>query len=154
MRYSIIMATTIGQRAKQEANAYKARAWFRGMESMVYGTGIWRGTDGKKLKMRHELRGHRIEHHATAWATISSVELLGVCHSPTLLEKIHEMMDMLLRQTPDIFSSHETQNDNIFESHHIADAQLGTLQFSQDLWEEKLTQSAFTLPNFSPLFGD
>ncbi len=148
------MATTVGQRAKQEAEAQKARAWFRGMESMVYGTGIWHGTDGKKLKMRHELRDSRIERSASAWARVDSVELLGVCHSPSLLEELREMMDVLQRQTPDIFSHYDERDPVGFEQQHVADAQLGTLKFSDDLWEEKTHAPQFTMPDFSSAFGD
>ena len=148
------MATTVGERAKQEAQAQKARAWFRGMESMVYGTGIWHGTDGKKLKMRHELRDSRIERNAHAWAKVESVELLGVCHSPSLLEELRDMMDMLQRQTPDIFSHFDERDATTFEQQHVADAQLGTLKFSDDLWEEKISAPQFSLPEFPSAFGD
>ena len=116
------MTTTMSERAKQEADAFKARAWFRDMASEVFGTGEYKESNGKPLKMRYNLRDQRIimqeeKHKAqavqkcgTLWSDVTTWEWVGVCSHHHGRDEITDMMDMLIKQTPDIFSQYDEAN--------------------------------------------
>lgn len=155
------MAKTVGERSEQEARAFKARAWFRGMESMAYGTGEWRASDGSKLKMRHELREGRTQRYDYAqqsalyygWSRVDSVALIGIYRDEQYSREIHDMLDMLQRQTQDIFDVYDDPKQQAFAGCDVPDAQLGTLrtQGEPNAWaqiiEDRLAALTFSNPN-------
>ena len=158
------MAKTIGERAKQEAQAFKARAWFRGMESMAYGTGEWRGSDGKKLKMRHELREGRTQGHENhaqrrhsmgsanqqtldrlGWLRVDSIALIGVYNEEERMAEIRSMLDVLERQTPDVFDRYDEGDPQRYAQFDVPDFALGAIP-ALDVWAE--SEVKFPEPKF------
>ena len=154
------MAKTTGDRAKEEADARKARGWFRDLEVTVFGTGEYKESTGKLLKMRHEHRENRVEladkNHkkdrirkcGTVWSDIQSVEFIGVCgHEKMARDEISEMLEMLMRQTPDIFSRYDEPKPFAFDHADVSAASLGAFKTGKG-WEDVLKQrDQFTSPD-------
>ncbi len=133
------MTATTGERAKQEADAFKARAWFRDLANEIFGMGEYRETTGRPLKMRYTLRDQRIQlqedrHKAertkrcgTAWSDVTTLEWVCLCdrhHHEK--DELSDMMDMLIKQTPDIFNRFdEPEKGSRFSHADISTASLG-----------------------------
>jgi hypothetical protein len=146
------MATTVEERAKQEAGAWKARAWFRDTAMQMFGAGEYRESTGKPLKMRHELRdkraesgeqkrkSDRVKQCGTVWSDVHHMEWVTLCERDGRgRDEISEMVDMLMRQTPDLFNRFEEPVKEISFAH--ADISLATLgAFKLDKTFEKTMQ--------------
>lgn len=136
---------------------------------MAYGTGEWRGADGHRLKMRHELREGRTQRHESHtqrhtvsdaraaqlansnWLRIDTIALIGVYHNDERMAEIQDMLDMLEHQTPDIFDRYDEHDAHRYDDCHVSDAELGAFK-THDLWAEIISNHAvaFDLPSMQP----
>jgi hypothetical protein len=153
------MATTVEERAKQEASAWKARAWFRDMTCQLFGTGEYKEMTGKPLKMRHELRDKRTEtweinrkhdrvkQCGTMWSDVHAIEWVGTCERDhRSRDEISDMVDVLMRQTPDLFNRFdESSKDTSFAHADVSLAALGAFRLDKSF--EKLLQDHTPLPS-------
>jgi hypothetical protein len=151
------MTKTTGERAKQEADAFKARAWFRDLANSMFGAGEYKDTAGKPLKMRHELRDQRVQvqekkHQServrkcgTVWADVHSMEWVHVCDRDAKgRDVVSDMMEMLMRQTPDIFNRYdEPEKAQRFAHSDVSAASLGAFKIGKnaDEWGEYVLSS-------------
>jgi hypothetical protein len=154
------MAATVEERAKQEAGAWKARAWFRDMAAQVFGTGEYKEASGKPLKMRHELRdkrldtcekkrkSERIKQCGTLWSDVHSIEWVTTCDREARgRDEISDMVDMLMRQTPDLYNRFdELTHDIRFDHADVSYAALGAFKLDKCL-EKTWQEHALPLPN-------
>ena len=143
------MAMTTGERAKQEADAFKARAWFRDLANEVFGMGEYKDTSGKPLKMRYSLRddrihmqedkrkAERIKRCGTAWSDVTTLEWVCLCdRNHRERDEAIDMMDMLIKQTPDIFNRFdEPENGQRFSHAEVSNAALGVFVTENSLNE-------------------
>ncbi len=137
------MTTTIGERSKQEAEAFKARAWYRDLANMTFGLGEYRTSDGRRDKMRHELREMRAmraeRKTLPRWTHIDSIALLcGVHLGENKEEEINAMLEMLRLQIPDLFSWYEA-SDGHYPSADVPTESLGSFS-NGEAWKEILEQ--------------
>lgn len=144
------MATTIGERATQEADAAKARGWFRDTTTIARGLGEYYLANGKLHPLRYERREDRVANHGLrhtpskqpgGWSHVDTLVWIGPSPSSASHEQEMEgIMQWLQRQIPDLLTWHEPEQEQRYPASDVSVSRLGGFKQNR-LWEECIGQS-------------
>ncbi len=135
------MATSVGERAKQDADAHASRFMARDLKILAMGMGDLKSVHtGKPIVMASHHRRRRVDRHenkvermthfeekdifGNAWRSVDRISFVGLLHSQEYYDHIMEWLDALDMSIPVLQDFHDT---NLFDRLNVASIPVSSL---------------------------